>query len=126
MALHAHYKIRGTSRPYGGDTVAVEDYVLASNKAFRSVRPDLEPAPEQFASRACSGLDTEMFFVTDPSAVAAAVEVCIECPLMVACFERAVAQGEYGVWGGQLLHRGKVVVPRAVGRPRQRSAVRAA
>jgi WhiB family redox-sensing transcriptional regulator len=66
----------------------------------------------------CWTVDPDLFFAESPADVERAKALCIGCPIQAACLETALANGEpWGVWGGQLLHKG-VVVPRK--RPRGR------
>ena len=43
----------------------------------------------------------DLFHSDDPADVARAVDLCLDCPLMLACRDWARAQGEYGVAGGE-------------------------
>ena len=80
------------------------------------VEPGLEPASlrHRLASAAdldgaaCRAADPELFFAPDDerpadreTRVAWAVTVCHGCPVQVACYAAAVANGEqHGIWGG--------------------------
>jgi WhiB family redox-sensing transcriptional regulator len=58
---------------------------------------------------ACA-LDPSLWFATEDAAVADAKALCRECPQQVACLRGALEREEpWGVWGGQLFHRGAVV-----------------
>ncbi|MGQ0743663.1 MAG: WhiB family transcriptional regulator [Acidimicrobiales bacterium] len=64
------------------------------------------------------GALTDLFYSENIDDIARAKALCNQCTLAELCFETAVAQREpYGVWGGQLFYRGKVL---AVKRPRGR------
>ena len=59
-----------------------------------------------------------LFFSEQLDDIARAKALCAECPVREACFEAALARREpYGVWGGRLFYKGKVL---AVKRPRGR------
>lgn len=56
----------------------------------------------------------EVFFDTNPHAVAEAKELCGGCRLRAACLEGALRRREpWGVWGGELLEWGHIRHPRA-------------
>lgn len=59
-----------------------------------------------------------LFFSEQLDDIARAKAFCGECPVKEACFEAALVRREpYGVWGGRLFFKGKVL---AVKRPRGR------
>jgi WhiB family redox-sensing transcriptional regulator len=59
-----------------------------------------------------------LFFSEQLDDIARAKAFCGQCPVREACFEAAAARREpYGVWGGRLFFKGKVL---AVKRPRGR------
>jgi hypothetical protein len=65
-----------------------------------------------------TGTLTALFYSEQLDDIARAKAICAECPIRQACFEGALARGEpYGVWGGQLFFKGKVL---AFKRPRGR------
>lgn len=49
---------------------------------------------------ACLEVDPDLFFSTDREGIAAAKRVCASCPLLAPCLQRALTNGEHGVWGG--------------------------
>ncbi len=63
----------------------------------------------------------ELFFAEHPSDLDQAKALCGICPVRAACLEGALQRGEpAGVWGGELLDRGRIVGgKRARGRPRK-------
>ncbi len=68
----------------------------------------------------CSG-DPTLWFAVEDSAVAEAKALCLTCPERVECLRGALERSEpWGVWGGELFHRG-AIVPRL---PRQTVALR--
>jgi len=80
----------------------------------------VEEVPRTLA--ACSTLTgelTRVFFSDDLRDIAAAKRICATCPVVADCLEGALERREpWGVWGGQLLKSGRVVVTkRARGRP---------
>ncbi len=59
-----------------------------------------------------------LFFSEQLDDIARAKAICGECPVRESCFEEALARREpYGVWGGHLFYKGKVL---ALTRPRGR------
>jgi len=86
----------------------------------RTDDPDREPVWQDVAR--CSDETaalTELFFSEQLADIAAAKALCAECPVSTECLEGAVARREpWGVWGGQLFVKGKVVAnKRPRGRP---------
>jgi len=56
---------------------------------------------------------TELFFSDDPFDIARAKAICGRCTLAESCLAGALDRGEVdGVWGGQLILDGEVVVDR--------------
>jgi len=65
-----------------------------------------------------TGALVALFFSEQLDDIARAKALCAECPVREECFEVALARREpYGVWGGRLFYKGKVL---AVKRPRGR------
>ncbi len=64
----------------------------------------------------------DLFFADDPRDVRAAKALCQDCPMRAACLAGALERGEpFGVWGGELFERGRVIAEkRPRGRPRRR------
>ena len=59
-----------------------------------------------------------LFYSEQLDDIARAKGICAECPVRQSCFEAALVRREpYGVWGGQLFFKGKVL---AMKRPRGR------
>jgi len=59
-----------------------------------------------------------LFFSEQLDDIARAKEICARCPIRQACFDGALSRREsYGVWGGHLFFKGKVL---AMKRPRGR------
>lgn len=77
-----------------------------------SPRP-LEPPELDRSLAACATLTgelTRVFFSDELHEIARAKQICLTCPVMEECLEGAVARREpWGVWGGQLLHAGRIV-----------------
>ncbi len=65
--------------------------------------------------------DPDLFFAESPADVEAAKAMCRGCPIRLACLSGARERREpWGVWGGELFLRGKVVPrKRPRGRPRK-------
>ncbi|MEN3314677.1 MAG: WhiB family transcriptional regulator, redox-sensing transcriptional regulator [Acidimicrobiaceae bacterium] len=65
-----------------------------------------------------SGELVALFFSEQLDDIARAKAICAECPIRESCFDEALARREpYGVWGGQLFFKGRVL---AMKRPRGR------
>ena len=62
-----------------------------------------------------------LFFSEVEHEIAEAKAICQTCPLRIPCLEAAQERGEpWGVWGGQLFDRGRVIDrKRGRGRPRK-------
>lgn len=77
--------------------------------------------PRDVWIRACRDTaDPEVFDPASPNEYEAAVAICADCPIARECRAWAVANHEWGVWGGQLFERGRVIGPkRPPGRPRK-------
>jgi WhiB family redox-sensing transcriptional regulator len=92
---------------------AVTDYVDAT-------------APRHGAAPAlpCQLHDPELWFAEAPSDIDRAKALCAACPIRLACLAVAVDCQEFaGVWGGQLMDRGRIVPhKRPRGRPRKHHA----
>lgn len=56
----------------------------------------------------CAEEDPELFWPATESEAALAKAVCRRCPLVRSCLAIARERGEWGVWGGELLARGRV------------------
>ncbi len=73
------------------------------------------------ASALCSdgtGGLVALFYSEQLDDIARAKAICGQCPVRQACFDEALVRREpYGVWGGQLFFKGKVL---AMKRPRGR------
>lgn len=65
------------------------------------------------------GTLTHLFFGDDLMTIARAKAICSRCHLRAACIEGALDRQEpWGVWGGELIENGKIVVnKRPRGRP---------
>ncbi|MFM6851990.1 MAG: WhiB family transcriptional regulator [Terrabacter sp.] len=55
----------------------------------------------------CATADPELFWPATEADVEAAQSVCRGCPLAEACLAVGRARQEWGVWGGQLLAKGR-------------------
>lgn len=68
----------------------------------------------------CRAHPVDLWFSNDPVQVERAKQLCHECPLQRRCLAGALQRHEpWGVWGGQLLEKGRIVArKRPPGRPR--------
>ena len=70
---------------------------IARSEAARVPAPLVVP----LKGARCVGL-TDLMFSEDDVDIAAAVAICVDCPVSEDCLERAITNGErFGVWGGQ-------------------------
>jgi len=88
---------RGTGSP-GRDLFDSRAFAAATNHPF-------EPGG---VTPACAAEDPELFWPGTDSEAAQAKAVCRSCPLIRSCLAVAQQRGEWGVWGGELLARGRV------------------
>src|SRR5262249_47187086 len=62
--------------------------------------------------------DPDLFFSEDDDGITRAKRLCSLCPAQAACLDLALASGiEWGVWGGELFERGRIVTPGRTGAP---------
>lgn len=68
----------------------------------------------------CREHDPELWFAESPARLEQAKLLCAPCPVRRECLSGALQRAEpWGVWGGEILHRGVVVAyKRGRGRPR--------
>lgn len=87
--------------------------------AERWFEDDKTEAPTDLAlCRDGTGDLVTLFFSEQIDDIARAKAICGECPIRESCFAEALARREpYGVWGGQLFFKGRVL---ALKRPRGR------
>jgi WhiB family redox-sensing transcriptional regulator len=73
----------------------------------------------------CQTNQPDLWFAEQPSRLARAQALCLQCPVRRECLDEALARHEpWGVWGGKILHRGTVIpFKRGRGRPRKLAAV---
>ena len=66
-----------------------------------------------------TGVDNDVFFSEELQDIAKAKSICAKCPVVGPCLQGAIERREpWGVWGGQLLINGKVLmIKRRRGRP---------
>ena len=78
------------------------------------VRTDEPPLP-------CHDADADLWFAEEPADLEQAKTLCGTCPIRRACLAEALQREEpWGVWGGEILHRGAVLErKRPRGRPRK-------
>lgn len=69
----------------------------------------------------CQAGDPELWFAEAPSDLELAKAQCAPCPVREACLSGALERREpWGVWGGEIFERGKVIArKRPRGRPRK-------
>ena len=89
---------------------------------FDPVEDEAAPVVGRAPQARCAdgnGTLTHLFFSDEPIDVARAKAICSRCRLTASCLEGALERAEpWGVWGGQLLTNGRIVVnKRSRGRP---------
>ena len=69
----------------------------------------------------CLVNDADLWFADSPAQLEVAKTFCAGCPVSVGCLAGAISRREpWGVWGGQIFERGRVVArKRPRGRPRK-------
>lgn len=69
----------------------------------------------------CQENDPDIWFSERQAEIFQAKQLCNECPLVKECLQEAIRREEpWGVWGGQSLVDGKIVLlKRGRGRPRK-------
>lgn len=80
----------------------------------------LAQAAREIADLPCR-TQSELYFADRPEEIEQAKALCTACPLKQLCLETALELREpWGVWGGELLERGRVIPrKRPRGRPRK-------
>ncbi len=78
---------------------------------------------EQPPELPCHVGDPDLWFSDIPSDLEHAKALCSDCPIRSQCLAAALHRAEpWGVWGGEILHRGYIVSrKRPRGRPRKDS-----
>jgi hypothetical protein len=59
----------------------------------------------------CGGMDTNLFYEKYEADVNIAKnidEACLSCPVISMCYDSAVKNNEYGVWGGVYMSSGSI------------------
>ena len=96
-------------------------YAITETQELETQQP-LAPPADWWAKARCNdgaGTLTFLFFSEDLIDIARAKAICSKCPVRETCLSEALARQEpFGVWGGQLLHNGRIVAQkRKRGRP---------
>ena len=86
------------------------------------IGPALDPISRRSpADLPCRVQDPDLWFAETPAALEQAKQFCAGCPARVACLAGAISRQEpWGVWGGEIFDRGRIVArKRPRGRPRK-------
>ena len=68
---------------------------------FTDEAPPAGHAHSWMARARCRGVDTDVFFPSEPHGVETAQRICAECPVQAECLEYALRyQIMQGIWGG--------------------------
>ncbi|HMK09964.1 MAG TPA: WhiB family transcriptional regulator [Acidimicrobiales bacterium] len=96
-------------------------YAIDENQELEAKQPLAQPAAWWAKARCNDGAATltSLFFSEDLIDIARAKAICSKCPVREPCLAEALARQEpFGVWGGQLLQNGRIVLQkRKRGRP---------
>jgi hypothetical protein len=77
------------------------DIIKFASKNSLNELNDFQNLPNYNGDEACMTVeDLDFFFSEFPLDIALAKDICIECPMMVACRDYAIKHENYGVWGG--------------------------
>ena len=90
----------------GRSAPAVAGRDLFDSKAFTAATR--HPFEHGDLTPPCTDEDPELFWPATESEAALAKAVCRGCPLIRSCLGIARERGEWGVWGGELLAKGRV------------------
>ena len=85
---------------------------------------DVTAPSDQGLNLPCYSAEPDLFFSEDEAMIAAAKNLCGQCPMRAQCLSGALSRQEpCGVWGGELFDDGVVIErKRKAGRPRLVSA----
>ena len=72
---------------------------LVLEKRLHELFSALKPARD-YSLAACTNEDTNLFFSESNSEIRKAIAICNRCPIKRECLEDALANNEYGIWGG--------------------------
>jgi WhiB family redox-sensing transcriptional regulator len=96
-------------------------YAITDNQELETPQPLAAPAAWWAKARCNDGAATltSLFFSEDLIDIARAKAICSKCPVRAECLAEALERQEpCGVWGGQLLHNGRILAQkRKRGRP---------
>jgi len=77
---------------------ADKDFARQQNKKQKS---SVSEEKQDWQLRAsCRGLDTDMFYSQEPEIIEQAKAVCGQCAVKAVCLDDAMANEDFGVWGG--------------------------
>lgn len=74
-------------------------YFLEIDSISSPANSDLLNDP-RWREASCKGMDTNLWFPTDLADAQQAVKICNSCPVKDLCFDYALENHEYGIWGG--------------------------
>jgi WhiB family transcriptional regulator, redox-sensing transcriptional regulator len=78
----------------------------------------LDTASSRSDTLPCRSHNPDLWFAESPAELERAKQLCTDCPIKLACLDRALSRQEpWGVWGGEIFEHG-AVIPRK--RPRGR------
>jgi hypothetical protein len=97
--------------------ISIEEVAFTEVVTFASVKQTARCADG-------NGTLTPLFFSDENIDIARAKAICARCSLSTSCLEGALERDEpWGVWGGELIENGRIVVDR---RPRGRPSMKIA
>jgi hypothetical protein len=120
LLLGASAQGRVGSLPGGREEVEQVQLIGNADRTMDEVR---------WSDAACASGDARLlhlFFSEESVEIAEAKAICGTCPLRLPCLEGAIERAEpWGVWGGQLFERVRVIAEkRGRGRPRREEVLR--
>ncbi|HEV7146765.1 MAG TPA: WhiB family transcriptional regulator [Pedococcus sp.] len=68
----------------------------------------IDLATERGVEVPCVREDAGLWFADDRASLDRAKTLCLSCPVQEECLAGATERGETGVWGAQLLNRGRI------------------
>ena len=98
----------------------------SGTRRVRPAHPHADAKPQSVGRGAplalpCQKHGPDLWFAEAPADLELAKALCTDCPARLECLAGALDRQEpFGVWGGQILHDGRIVThKRARGRPRK-------
>ncbi|MDC5698455.1 WhiB family transcriptional regulator [Intrasporangium calvum] len=101
----SRHRINLTTRPLRAEAARARSRDPLDGRAFTAATE--HPLVLGEITPPCTAEDPELFWPATESEVALAKAVCRGCPVRRSCLAVAQERREWGVWGGELLGRGR-------------------